>query len=672
MSKQRKSEIQVVQRTKLPTKETILFISHDASRTGAPILLLNILRWLRARIPNRFKILLRQGGPLEPLFREIGDVVNAADSGIGDSFLDDVGIIYSNTITNGIFLETLPYGNIPILTHVHEMDYVTGLHGSDNIHEVKKHTDHFISCSKATAASLTQNQGIDAAKITVIPGSVSPSDILGKSKAKNPLQIRKSLGIDAKALVILGCGTRDLRKGFDLYIQLAAYCASKQQSGRKLEFLWIGYETSDPVSEMLQRDARKLGRSIRLRFLGELENPYPYIAAADLFCLPSREDPLPLVMLEAGALGKPTLAFKGSGGAEEFCRQCGGFLAPYIDVAGMGDWILNRLMDTTIISGTGRKAEKLIHKKYTMDVNGPQYVRLIKSCLRKNVSAGMGMVQLFIPGATGYTEETSICRQVSKKGWHRFRFDFQAQGLSNSRVVRFDPLDRISIIDITKIVLTSSGNRTLWKADAPEDFKQIHVAGSALRIPDAKVLKLLSLGSDPILYLPELGINEGEQEFRLDVVLRVDKSPEALAPYWLHFLHFYNEHYRQCRNAGQIRTPLSGDPYNIEKLGLAILFSGISINERTTYIWGTGAAARHLSEVMVRQGYEFHGFIDPDMKKEGRTISEHAIFSPVILSRQTGMKPFIIIGSQFHSQISRRLKKMGFIKGADFAPSPFL
>ncbi len=49
----------------------VLFISHDASRTGAPIVLLNLLKWFKTNTDIPFQILLKKGGVLEPDFKAI-------------------------------------------------------------------------------------------------------------------------------------------------------------------------------------------------------------------------------------------------------------------------------------------------------------------------------------------------------------------------------------------------------------------------------------------------------------------------------------------------------------------------------------------------------------------------------------------------------------------------
>ena len=49
----------------------VLFISHDASRTGAPIVFLHLLRWLRENTTIGIGILLKRGGELENEFNDI-------------------------------------------------------------------------------------------------------------------------------------------------------------------------------------------------------------------------------------------------------------------------------------------------------------------------------------------------------------------------------------------------------------------------------------------------------------------------------------------------------------------------------------------------------------------------------------------------------------------------
>ncbi|WP_096896367.1 hypothetical protein [Candidatus Scalindua japonica] len=52
----------------------ILFISHDASRTGAPIILLNFLRWFQDNTNIPFRIILREDGELKPEFQALAPV----------------------------------------------------------------------------------------------------------------------------------------------------------------------------------------------------------------------------------------------------------------------------------------------------------------------------------------------------------------------------------------------------------------------------------------------------------------------------------------------------------------------------------------------------------------------------------------------------------------------
>ena len=57
-----------------------------------------------------------------------------------------------------------------------------------------------------------------------------------------------------------------------------------------------------------------------------------YFSIFDVFALMFREDPFPLVCLEAALLEKPNLCFARAGGASELVESDSGFVVPYLDL----------------------------------------------------------------------------------------------------------------------------------------------------------------------------------------------------------------------------------------------------------------------------------------------------------------------------------------------------
>ena len=114
----------------------VLFVGHDASRTGAPILLLHFLRWFKANTDIPFDILLREEGELRSEFEEVGPVTIL---GPWPSRWDlpglvrrrwllarlagsSCGLVYSNTVTNGHIVRSLARGGRPVVSHIHELE----------------------------------------------------------------------------------------------------------------------------------------------------------------------------------------------------------------------------------------------------------------------------------------------------------------------------------------------------------------------------------------------------------------------------------------------------------------------------------------------------------------------------------------------------------------------
>src|SRR5205814_4023764 len=81
--------------------------------------------------------------------------------------------------------------------------------------------------------------------------------------------------------------------------------------------------------------ALRRSESPNVTFLGVKRDARPYLRAGDVFLLSSREDPFPLVALEAAQCGLPILCFADSGGMQEFVEGDAGYVVPAADVEAM-------------------------------------------------------------------------------------------------------------------------------------------------------------------------------------------------------------------------------------------------------------------------------------------------------------------------------------------------
>jgi hypothetical protein len=152
-------------------------------------------------------------------------------------------------------------------------------------------------------------------------------------------RLRAALGLAPDAALVLGAGYGDLRKGLDLFLQ-AWRMAARLHPG--VVFAWIG--ALDPAVEAWLAPelaaAEATGGFLRPGFR---EDAAEWFSAADLFCLPSREDPFPTVALEAMAAGLRVVAFAGAGGIPALLEDGRGAAVPMADALAMGEEVARLL-----------------------------------------------------------------------------------------------------------------------------------------------------------------------------------------------------------------------------------------------------------------------------------------------------------------------------------------
>ncbi len=129
-------------------------------------------------------------------------------------------------------------------------------------------------------------------------------------------------------------------------------------------FVWVGDFIDENLRRWLLHDAGQGGVGDRIRFIGRRETMASYYLAADLFALPSREDPCPLVNMEAMESGMAVVAFEGAGGAPEVLGDAG-ICVPYIDPAAMALAIRSLLDDPERRQAMGHRGQERIRSRFT-------------------------------------------------------------------------------------------------------------------------------------------------------------------------------------------------------------------------------------------------------------------------------------------------------------------
>jgi len=380
----------------------ILFIGHDGSRTGAPIVLLHLLRWLKQNSDLSFEILLRRDGELKAEYEKLapvwvlhekmntpGTVAARAARRMGlpmaESFLArqlahrSVDLIYSNTVENWSVLRDLAFLGCPIVTHVHELEYwIRYQTGLENFRHIQNLTDYYVAASAAVKQNLVENHRIPDDKIGVVHEFIPTEVYSSEQRAQASRQIREKLNIPQDAMIVGGAGTTDWRKGADLFVRLAA-SVQRQQPGRSIYFVWVGGQREGAEVGALWLDVTNLKLvESHIKFLGVQSNPLDYFSAFDVFALVSREDPFPLVMLECASLAKPILCFENSGGAPEFVDRSCGFVIPYLDVDEMAARIFELQDSPELRFELGQRAAEKVRLKHDVDVSAAKILDIIE------------------------------------------------------------------------------------------------------------------------------------------------------------------------------------------------------------------------------------------------------------------------------------------------------
>jgi len=349
----------------------VLLVTHEASRSGAPRVALLVARSLVEQ-GHSVEIVSRAPGPLVPEFaaaaatsieflhrvrRKLWRTWGIRDLAyVVDTLLAAVTLIrrrpdlvYVNSTAAAIYLRPARWLGRRVVLHVHESGALAAgfLDAARAPRRLKGIT--LVACSPSVHTELLTLTDQEAQNIAMLPSVPDDSTVLRRS-AESP-----DRRYSPNELVVGCCGTVEHRKGADLWVAIARE-VRKTLPNHPVRFVWVG-EISQPVW---------LDDTAGVEFVGPSANPYAHMRRFDIATLPSRDDPFPLVVLEAMLVGTPVVAFAVGGVA----RQIGdaSVVVPPGDVAAFAREVVYLLTDEDARRRLGALAQARVVALYSTRV----------------------------------------------------------------------------------------------------------------------------------------------------------------------------------------------------------------------------------------------------------------------------------------------------------------
>jgi glycosyltransferase involved in cell wall biosynthesis len=194
--------------------------------------------------------------------------------------------------------------------------------------------------------NFTALSGVD--RRVILPGVEIPEGLSGDL----PLD-------DDRPPVIGMAGPLEAVKGADYFLRA---CHRVVEAGHDIRVVIAG---SGPEERGLRKLAATLQLSERLTFVDGGVSMQGYLSAVDIFCLPSLQQGLGVMMLEAMALGRPVIA-SGVGGVTSVIEdRVSGLVVPPGDSGSLAAGIIELLVQRDFARGLAVAGRELVREKFS-------------------------------------------------------------------------------------------------------------------------------------------------------------------------------------------------------------------------------------------------------------------------------------------------------------------
>jgi glycosyltransferase involved in cell wall biosynthesis len=214
---------------------------------------------------------------------------------------------------------------------------------------------HVVAVSQAVRQDCIERLHMEPGRVTVIHTGIDPP---GAMESARVAALRAEWGVGAEAPLVVMVARLSYEKGVDALIDAAA---TLRRTHPHLRVVVVG-EGADRAE--LETRSRDLGLGGVVTFAGFLEDVWTALAAADVVCLPSKSEGMPNALLEAMAIGRPTVATAVGGVPEAIVSEENGLLVEPDRPRQLAEAIARLIDDRALARRLGDAGRRTVEERF--------------------------------------------------------------------------------------------------------------------------------------------------------------------------------------------------------------------------------------------------------------------------------------------------------------------
>lgn len=264
---------------------------------------------------------------------------------------------------------------VPVLATAHRADVIDLVARSPRfaaqVRQAVESIDQIATVSRAIREA-TEQAGAPVRPVEVVPNGADTTVFFPRDRGET----RARLGIPDDGLVISYVGKLVPRKGVDVLMEAMGLLARRMTPLPRLVAAGIG-----ELRPSLEARARELGIADRVTFVGKVphDDVARYMAAGDVFVLPSHSEGLPTVACESLNCGVPMVATAVDGTPEIVRHEETGLLVPAGDAPALADALERILTDDALRARLAATAHDVGVSEFTWAANAARTAALYEA-----------------------------------------------------------------------------------------------------------------------------------------------------------------------------------------------------------------------------------------------------------------------------------------------------